>query len=302
MLPNYVATCIRLVNDPMAYHMLAIFDRETARAPTGLESYKSLERPHMLFPDELPHSEEMCNATLERAYSASKPERRHMEKLGGHGGFAFEATPFCSYAHRKGVHVLFGGEVSDWPGISAVDTAHDAFMRNVEPPEKNDAHWLLDFYDSFITPGAGTRDIADTALECLSQVMGAFAWVIYDETAKRVFAARDREGAQPLFWGTTEEGQLLFGSRVEDLEGCDPSATPFPAGTLFASERHTVAYSPGNQGWVINEDDWPGQVFSFIKEGTHWRKIKVIPRMTPAGVLCGAVYKVASAHTLPYVQ
>lgn len=49
------------------------------------------------------------------------------------------------------------------------------------------------------------------------------------------------------------------------------------AGTLFASTRHTVAFSPGNKGWVINEGDWPGQLLSFVldSDGEHWRGIKV---------------------------
>jgi hypothetical protein len=54
--------------------------------------------------------------------------------------------------------------------------------------------------------------------------------VLYDELAKRVFAGRDPEGAQPLFWGATDEGSLLFGSSLEDLEECNPTATLFPAG------------------------------------------------------------------------
>jgi hypothetical protein len=49
------------------------------------------------------------------------------------------------------------------------------------------------------------------------------------------------------------------------------------AGTLFASTRHTIAFSPGNQGWVINEGDWPGQLLSFLvdSDGQHWRGIRV---------------------------
>lgn len=49
----------------------------------------------------------------------------------GHGnGFSFEASPYCSYATRDGVHVILAGEVSDWPGISAVAAAHDGEQSN----------------------------------------------------------------------------------------------------------------------------------------------------------------------------
>lgn len=46
---------------------------------------------------------------------------------------------------------------------------------------------------------------------------------------------------------------------------------------MFASERHSVSYSPGEAGWVITEGECPGILFSFIKDvdGTTWRGIKV---------------------------
>lgn len=58
-------------------------------------------------------------------------------------------------------------------------------------------------------------------------------------------------------------------------------------GTLFASTRHTVAFSPGNKGWVINEGDWPGQLLSFVldSDGEHWRGIKVGVWAMTAGLL-----------------
>lgn len=280
--------------------MLAVFDRETARPPTGLESYKSLELPRHMFPDELDEAqmEESCKEKLERAYSHSKPNSRKLTPLGHGNGFTFEASPFCSYAHKEGVHVLFAGEVSQWPGINAVDAAHDAFVRNDDTSKHSDAEWLLEFYDSFM--GTNAMDATNRALDCLSKVEGSFSFVIYDEMQKRVFAGRDKEGTQPLYWGATEQGQLLIGSALEDVDVCDPTATIFPPGSLFASERHTVAYSPGDQGWVINEGDWPGQLFSFMldSDGEHFRGVKAIPRITSKGTVCGAVYKVASAKEI----
>lgn len=281
------------------FHMLAVFDRETARPPEGLESFKLVSKPHA-FPGEDEHkAEALCKTKLSVAYEHSRPESRHMTLLGHGNGFSFEASPYCSYATREGVHVLLAGEVAEWPGISAVAAAHDAFIRNEPPLEQNDAHWLLDFYTSFMS--CNSQDTTDRALECLSKVNGTFAFVIYDEIQKRVFAARDAEGGQPLYWGATDEGQLLLGSNLDDLEGCDPTATMFPQGTLFASTQHTVAFSPGNKGWVINEGDWPGQLFSFLvdADGQHWRGVKAIPRINSKGQLFGAVYKVASVKQLP---
>jgi hypothetical protein len=40
--------------------------------------------------------------------------------------FTFEASPFCSYAaDGAGVHIVFAGEVGAWPGVNAVNAAHD---------------------------------------------------------------------------------------------------------------------------------------------------------------------------------
>ncbi|KAI8468857.1 MAG: aluminum induced protein-domain-containing protein [Monoraphidium minutum] len=282
-------------------HMLAVFDRETAKAPSGLTTWNTDTSHRAHSPKEDERVEESCRHQLERAYSASKPASRKLELLGHGNGFTFEASPYCSYANEGGVHILFAGEVGAWPGVNAVNAAHDAFMRGVPPPEANDAHWLLDFYRSFFTGGAVEEDADKRALESLAQVQGSFAFVIFDELQHRVFAARDGEGAQPLYWGATGEGQLLIGSHLDDMEECNPTATHFPAGTLFASERHTVAFSPGDRGWVISEGDWPGRLFSFLRDsdGTHWRGVKAIPRVTSKGYLCGAVYKVASAQQLP---
>lgn len=55
------------------------------------------------------------------------------------------------------------------------------------------------------------------------------------------------QGAQPLYWGATEEGQLLLGSHLDELEGCNPTATMFPPGacgvyaaTHTAGQQHVV--------------------------------------------------------------
>lgn len=43
-----------------------------------------------------------------------------------------------------------------------------AFIRNEPPPEQNDAHWLLEFYSSFMSCNA--EDTTERALECLAKV------------------------------------------------------------------------------------------------------------------------------------
>lgn len=222
----------------------------------------------------------------------------------GHGsGFAFEHSPYCSYATSDGVHVLFVGEVAEWPGLDAVSVAHNAFLRNDPPAEADDAHWLLDFYRSFCTADVEElqpSSVMDRALECLSKVRGSFSFVVFDEVRRGVLAGRDAEGSQPMWWGATEDGHLMIGSAPDQLADCNPNACMFPAGTLFASEPHTIAYCPGSQGWVVSDDCCPGMLKSFIKapDHVHWRNVKAIPRITSKGFICGSVYKVGSQADL----
>ncbi|KAG1665474.1 hypothetical protein FOA52_007606 [Chlamydomonas sp. UWO 241] len=226
----------------------------------------------------------------------SQPGVAGLRGAGKGCGFGFMRGPYCSYATAGGVHVLFSGEVGEWPGIDSVQTNHDSFMSNVKPAEDDDAHWLLDFYSTFTHSEVHNDEaVLQEALECLSKLKGSFAFVIYDSVGHRVLAARDAEGAQPMYWGSTVDGRLLFGTTVTDLEACDPTCTLFPAGSLFASTRHVISSEPGPKGWVIEGDDFPGEVLSFVKadEG-HWRSVAAIPRITSKGCVTGAVYKVSS--------
>jgi asparagine synthetase B (glutamine-hydrolysing) len=94
-------------------------------------------------------------------------------------------------------------------------------------------------------------------------VQGRFSFVIYDEMAKRVFAGRDPEGSQPLFWGATDEGSLLFGSSLDDLEECNPTATMFPAGE-------------GGRGWGKT---WQGVCMLYVCRNLFSRCILALPKV-----------------------
>ena len=64
-------------------------------------------------------SQAACKAILD-----AHPTRQTV--LPGKGsGFGFDKNPYCSYATKNGVHIVFTGEVSEWPGINAVTAAHD---------------------------------------------------------------------------------------------------------------------------------------------------------------------------------
>lgn len=281
---------------------LACFGAEVARPPHGLEM---IEEHHARHPsaEEVQKHEAMCEEILQAVYSMSKNETAKRMKMPGKGcGFTWHHTPWSTCASKDGIHVLMSGEVAHWPGVDAVQASHNAFLRNEQPAEEDDAHWLLDFYRTFTDPdldqeeGLRGASCMGKALECLAALRGSFAFCIYDSIRHRVLAARDREGACPMFWGCTETGQLLFGSNLSDLSGTNPTATSFPAGCLYTSESHMIAYSPGERGWFIAGDDMPGELVSFVEaeDLEHFKGVKAIPRITSKGLLCGTVYKVAS--------
>lgn len=274
--------------------MLAVFGPETAHPPPGITSPKAGKQHHTETEDD-----EACGKIL--AEAGFKAEE--IKKTGKGTGFGFSSGPYVSYACKEGVHVVFSGEISEWPGIDAVSSAHNAFLSNIKPPEADDAHWLLDFYSTFNNTESGNDDegMLQDALECLSMIKGSFGFIIYDSLSHRLLAARDVEGVQPLYWGSTPEGRLLFGSNVADLKDCDPTSVAFPAGSLFLSARHTIACQPGPEGWVITGEDYPGELLSFVKADLeHWKSVRAIPRITSQGVIDGTVYKVSSQPDLQH--
>lgn len=270
--------------------MLAIFDSDTARPPSGLTE--------TLLEDRLRHSSD-----LERLASLEKSRRRLSvlpEQLAIAEGinWAYSPSTYCHYAHQDGVHALFAGEVTEWPGIDMMASMHDAFMRGEPETDINDATWLLKFYETFKDCAADMTMPA--ALASLAHTRGRFAWIIYDAGQRRVLAARDPDvNGHPLFWGLTPDHRFMLGSRLSDLEDCRPTATAFPSGSLFTSAGYSRAVQTGELGWVMPGDLWPGRVHSFMEKKDHtYRAIRAVPRINSHGAMCGAVYRVASERDL----
>lgn len=69
-----------------------------------------------------------CQRSLDRSWSGYREGQRRRLELGEGNGFSFEAGPYCHYCNRNNVHALLSGEVSAWPGIDAVASAHDGAL------------------------------------------------------------------------------------------------------------------------------------------------------------------------------
>eukprot|EP01018_Ginkgo_biloba_P002493 Gb_00539 [translate_table: standard] len=107
---------------------------------------------------------------------------------------------------------------------------------------------------------------ADQVLKDLS---GHFAFVLYDNSTHTIFAAADREGSVPFFWGTASDGSLVFSDDPNVIQqGCDKSFAPFPPGCMF----------------------WNGGGLQSFEHPLH--EMKAVARVDSEGQMCGATFRV----------
>ena len=97
-----------------------------------------------------------------------------------------------------GCHVVFNGEIYNFQEIRDELTARGHAFRSA-----SDTEVLIEAYRAWGT-------------QCLSRLNGMFAFVLYDEVKRLLFAARDRAGEKPLFY-THANGRVAFGSELKAL-------------------------------------------------------------------------------------
>ena len=69
----------------------------------------------------------------------------------------------------------------------------------------------------------------------LNELYGMFAFVLYDETAKRYLIARDPIGIIPLYYGFDDKQQLYVASEMKALVDVCDVVSEFPPGHYWAS-------------------------------------------------------------------
>src|SRR5262245_64127982 len=88
--------------------------------------------------------------------------------------------PIASEDER--LHIVVNGEFYDYERIQ-----RDLEQRGHKPRTRSDSEIALHLYQDFGT-------------QCLTQLRGEFAFVLWDEPNQTLFAARDRFGIKPLFY------------------------------------------------------------------------------------------------------
>ncbi|MCF8379243.1 MAG: asparagine synthase B [Bacteroidales bacterium] len=115
----------------------------------------------------------------------------------------------------KNIHLVANGEVYNYPELKK------KYESTYDFKSTSDCEVILPM---FLEKG-----IKQTALELDAE----FVCVIYDSEEKKYFAARDPIGIRPLFYGYSEQGDILFASEMKSLSEICKKVTPFPPGHYY---------------------------------------------------------------------
>ena len=87
--------------------------------------------------------------------------------------------------------IVFNGEIYNFDALR-----HELAVSGFQPRTTSDTEVLLALFEAH-------------GPAMLPRLRGMFAFVIWDRTARRAFAARDPYGIKPLYWAQTKDGVLL---------------------------------------------------------------------------------------------
>jgi asparagine synthase (glutamine-hydrolysing) len=103
------------------------------------------------------------------------------------------------------IHLVVNGEFYDFEEIRAHLESRGHRFRT-----KSDSEILLHLYEEY-------------GVECVHRLRGEYAFVLWDERKKLLFAGRDRFGIKPLFY-TERNGRLMLASEVKALHAAGAPA------------------------------------------------------------------------------
>ena len=109
-------------------------------------------------------------------------------------------------------HIVFNGEIYNYLELRQ-ELNHSFHTRT-------DTEVLLAAYEQW---GEG----------CLDRLIGMFAFAIWDERAKKLFAARDRFGVKPYYYHEGPDGTLFFASEIKTLHAA--GVPQYPDDTTWAT-------------------------------------------------------------------
>ncbi|KAA8548689.1 hypothetical protein F0562_000373 [Nyssa sinensis] len=226
--------------------MLAVFDKSVAKSPEALQS---------------PHSDSVCalkDGFLAKHFSSVHPASVTIN-LGVAGLMAYsidKQNPFLPrlFAVVDDIFCLFQGHIEN--------VAHLKQQYGLNKTA-NEVIIVMEAYRTLRDRGPYPAD------QVLRDLLGKFAFILYDSSSKTAFLAADADGSVPFFWGTDSEGHLVLSDDVEIVKrGCGKSFAPFPKGCFFTTSGGLRSFEhPLNQ-------------------------LKPVPRVDSSGQVCGSTFKV----------
>lgn len=230
------------------------------------------------------HVHDMCEGAGEHHAS-------HVEVGDSVVAFSTKLPQPTSFAHVSHgtlqLSVVFRGQLNNVDEIRQLYRIPDTLCDD-DPAQLLAALYSLGFEDK-------DGDTSDQPATCINSLEGDFAFLLFDESRRYLLVARDRNGAQPLYWGSVpEEGPLLFSSDLHGLKKTIDSgvAAEFPPGCMFESYEAASSHAAEEA-----EYGWGNSNILRFTSATK-RHISTIPRVDSHGQVCGIVYRSQSGVEL----
>ncbi len=111
-----------------------------------------------------------------------------------------------------------------------------------------------------------------------------FVFVIYDSVAKKYFAARDPIGIRPLFYGYSDNGEIMFASEMKSLHSLCNEIKPFPPGHYYDGEEFHCYRDISKVEKVLDHD--LDEIFENLNTKLTTGIEKRLQADVPVGFLC----------------
>ncbi|KAG9441038.1 hypothetical protein H6P81_016892 [Aristolochia fimbriata] len=117
--------------------------------------------------------------------------------------------------------------------------------------------------------------------QVIRDLVGQFAFILYDVKYGNLLAARDRDGSIGFNWGTAKDGSLVFSDDPTNVsEACGVSCGPFPQGCFFMNGRGLASFvHPMYKVRAIKREDDEGQVSCVMFQVDLYARLPSIPRV-----------------------
>ncbi len=167
---------------------------------------------------------------------------------------------------HKNIHLVCNGEVYNYPELK------DQYKDSISFSSSSDCEVIIPM---FLEKG-----IKQTAQELDAE----FVCVIYDSEKDKYYAARDPIGIRPMFYGYTNQGDIMFASEMKALDKVCKTVKAFPPGHYYENGK-ILPYRDVSRVDKFSDDE----LEDVLKNINHYLTRGVEKRLTadvPVGFLC----------------